>query len=383
MPSSQSLLQVAKQYRRYLLLSLMLSMLLIPVANALIIERDRNRSMLYGQLFLEKGFSVYGLTDQQLNQTYSIPADHLLTNVLNVSYEYPIITLLFYAGLAALEPGWFGPHYLANVVLVLIFHLNLIFFLYVGQDYWDRKWFRLFGAAFYFFGVVMSAGFGKADPLANMFWLVSLILFKQGRHLASGAVLGVAFQTKIYPAMVMPILIAANPLSLMTFVASVGVLYLPLLFSGIQYETLLAHFTVGSSYASSITNPFYIGLGFSNPIAFIAPAALVVTFLYSILETGQRGFLIYPKLHLRTRDWKVIYIFAIPLALIFVSWVLIWYYAWLILPIFYLTQEEDRCRYRNVGIGILFAHVFGVLANLNYFLAGPIKEFMAHFKTLL
>jgi hypothetical protein len=383
MQTSQSLMQVARKYRRYLLLSLVLSMLLIPIANALIIERDRNRSMLYGQLFLEKGFSVYGLTDQQLNQTYSIPSDHLLTNILNVSYEYPVVTLLFYAGLAALEPGWFGPHYLANVVLVLIFHLNLILFLYVGQGYWDRRWFRLFGAAFYFFGVVMSAGFGKADPLANLFWLVSLILFRQGRHLTSGAVLGVAFQTKIYPAMILPILIAANPLSLVPFAASVGVLYMPLLFSNIHYEALIEHFIAGSSYANSITNPFYIGFGFSNPIAFIAPAALVFAFLYSILEIGQKGFLVYPRLRLRTRDWKVIYIFALPLGLIFVSWVLIWYYAWLILPVFYLTQEEDRCRYRNVAIGIFFAHVFGILANLDYFLAGPIKEFMAHFRTLL
>lgn len=380
MEASTPLQAVVHKYRNLLLLSLAISLVSIPIVDIYIVERDRNRNMLYGELFLSEGFDVYDFTDRMLNETYIIPSDHLLTNVLNVSYEYPILTLLFYSSLAAIEPGWFGSHHIANIVLVLIFHINIILFLYVGREYLNRKWFIFFGGIYYFFGFCMSAGFGKADPLADMFWLISLVLLRQGRHWVSNGVLGLAFQTKIYPAMVLPVLAAANPLAILGFVLTVGVLFMPLVLSGIHYTALVDHFFRSSDYATSITNPFYVSHILHNPISIIASLALVIAFLYSVLEIKQcRGIpIIQPRL--RTKEWKVFYIFALPLALIFVSWVLIWYYSWLIIPMLYLDAEEDRRIYRNVALGLFTAHTLGILLNIEYFLSGPIQDFLSHFK---
>jgi len=75
---------ICRKYRNYLVLSLAVSLVLIPVLDGVIVQRDRNRNMLYGELFLTEGVSVYDLTDQELNETYDVPEDHLLTGILNV-----------------------------------------------------------------------------------------------------------------------------------------------------------------------------------------------------------------------------------------------------------------------------------------------------------
>ncbi len=382
MQANNSIQSVVRKYRNLLALSLVISLVSVPIVDAFIVERDRNRNMLYGELFLTEGFDVYDFTDRMLNETYDIPADHLLTQVHNVSYEYPIVTLLFYSGLAALEPGWFGPHYIANITLVLIFHLNVVLFLYAGQEYWNRKWFWFFGAVFYFFGFCMSVGFGKADPLANLFWLVSYVFYQKGRMWESNVALGIAFQTKIYPIMTFPILAAANPLAIIGFLGTILVLYIPLLISGIKYTALFEHFFSSSEYATSITNPFYYGHALTNPIAIIASLSLVIAFLYAIFESKKYHGIPVISMKLRTKNWKSIYIYAIPLSLIFVSWVLIWYYAWLIIPMLYFDNEEDKTKYCYIAFGLFFAHALGLLLNLQYFIDGPILAFLSHFKSI-
>ncbi len=373
--------KVIRKYRNLLLLSLTLSFILIPVIDSIIIERDRNRNMLYGQVFLIEGLEVFNRTDKDLNETYAVPSDHLLTDVLNVSYEYPIITLLVYAGLAALEPGWYGPHYIANVLFTLIFHLNIILFLYIGQNYWDRKWFWFMGGFYYFFGFFMSVGFGKADPLADFFWLVSLSLFRQERRWLSNAFLGLAFHTKAYPIMILPVMFLVDPITILAFGAVAGILFVPLMLAGVGYGALVSHFTSDPNYAATIQNPFYIGLIWNNPVAVLAPLVLVVVLLYGILDTGSWHGIPFPRPKLRKRDVRMVIIFLLPLVLIFVSWVLMWYYYWVVIPMFYLKDSEDMRKYRFMIIGLLIAHFLGVLLNFEYFLAGPIQEFFGHIKT--
>ncbi|MHA1907393.1 MAG: glycosyltransferase family 87 protein [Candidatus Thorarchaeota archaeon] len=373
-------LGICRKYRNYLVLSLALSILLVPLLDTAIVQRDRNRNMLYGELFLTDGVVVYELTDRELNETYTIPEDHLLTGVLNVSYEYPIVTLLFFASLAAIEPGTFGPHYMANIVLAIIMHLNLVLFLYIGQDHLEKKWFKSFFILYYILGLSLALGFGKAEPLADLFWLISLVLYRNGKLLSSGGVLGIAAQTKLYPAMILPIITVANPLAFVSFLIVGGALFIPMLLAGVSYDTLLQHLLNSTTYASSISNPFYIGFVVTNPLSIIAPIALFIAFLYCILETRTfHGFPI-PTLKLRTRRWQSIVIYALPMALILFSWVLIWYYFWFIIPVLYLQNEEDQSKYRYIFIGILFAHFLGIFLNLEYFLAGPILEFLGHWK---
>ena len=338
--------------------------------------------MLYGELFLTNGVSVYDLTDQELNETYSIPEDHLLTGVLNVSYEYPVVTLVFFASLAALEPGTFGPHYLANIVLAIIMHFNMVLFLYIGQDHWDKKWFKHFFLLYYIFGITLAIGFGKAEPLVDLFWLISLALYRNEKILGSGAMLGVAAQTKLYPAMTLPIIAIANPLLIISFVIVAGILFLPMLLAGINYDTLIQHLLNSTSYASTISNPFYLGLVGVNPLAVVAPTVLIITFLYCILETRNYRGIPVITIKLRTRKWQSIVIFALPLVLILFSWVLIWYYYWFIIPVLYLRDEQDQRKYRYMFIGILLAHFLGVFLNFEYFLSGPILEFLGHLKLI-
>jgi hypothetical protein len=373
-------LGVCRKYRNYLILSLALSILLVPVLDTVIVQRDRNRNMLYGELFLVDGLSVYELTDEELNATYTIPEDHLLTGVLNVSYEYPIATLIFFASLAAMEPGTFGPHFHVNIVLVIIMHLNLILFLYLGQDHWEKKWFKQIFVLYYVFGITLAIGFGKTEPLADLLWLISLVLYKNGRILSSGGVLGIAAQTKLYPAMILPIIALCNPLVLVSFFVIGGALFIPMLASGIGYDTLIQHLLSSTSYANTISNPFYIGFVGINPLSILAPLTLILAFLFCILETRSFHGIPIPTLTLRTRRWQSILIFALPLVLILFSWVLIWYYFWFIIPLLYIQDEDDHARYRYMFVGILVAHFLGIFLNLEYFLSGPILEFLGHLK---
>ncbi|MFW9849814.1 MAG: glycosyltransferase family 87 protein, partial [Candidatus Thorarchaeota archaeon] len=359
-------LGICRKYRNYLVLSLVLSFALVPFLDATIVQRDRNRNMLYGELFLTEGVAVYDLTDKELNETYTVPADHLLTGILNVSYEYPIVALVFFSLLAAIEPGMFGPHYIVNFVMAFIMHLNIIFFLYLGQDYWDRRWFKQFFIMYYIFGLSLAIGFGKAEPLADFLWLCSLVLFRNGKLLPSGGILGIAAQTKLYPAMVLPILAVSNPLILITFLVVSGILFLPMLLAGLGYNTLIQHLLNTTSYATSISNPFYIGFVTTNPLSIIAPAVLILSFIYSIFELRKLKGIPIPTLKLRTREWRSIFIFALPLVLIFFSWVLIWYYFWFIIPVLYFENEQDQSRYRYIFIGLILAHFIGVLVNLDY-----------------
>jgi hypothetical protein len=54
------------ELRKYLLLSLVISMIAIPIGNSLVIQTDRNRNEMYGEAFWIYGFHVYDMTDQQL-----------------------------------------------------------------------------------------------------------------------------------------------------------------------------------------------------------------------------------------------------------------------------------------------------------------------------
>jgi hypothetical protein len=143
MSESLSLLDVFQKYKKFLIISLIVFIILIPFFDGFVIQRDRNRNMVYGEIFWQEGLNVYMLNDRDLYYNYSVPEDHLLTGVLNVTYEYPVVTLLFFAGLSAIEPGAFGPtHYLANLVLVLLVHINLILFVYLGKSVRQKRWFQ-------------------------------------------------------------------------------------------------------------------------------------------------------------------------------------------------------------------------------------------------
>ncbi|UCE09417.1 MAG: hypothetical protein JSW61_10645 [Candidatus Thorarchaeota archaeon] len=380
MAEPRTLIGVISRFRLYLVLSLVISFVMVPVADGLVLQRDRNRNMVYGELFWQEGFYVYDLSDSDLQNDYGVPSDHLLTGVLNVTYEYPMFTLLFYAFMALIEPGQYGNHWLANWVLVLLAHVNLILFLYLGQNHWDKKWFRQLFFVYYAFSMVFSVGFAKTEPMADLLWMSSLILFQNRRFISANALLGFAVQTKLYPALAFPFFMAASPIGALAFLATLAITSLPLVLTGVGYSTLLAHLQNSAAYSELVTNPFFIGLFFSNPASIIAPAVLFISLTYMLLQTKTtRGFPI-PLLQLKSKDWRRTLVFASPLILVAFSWVLIWYYSWFLVPFYLLNKEEDRSDFRWMIAAIWIAHFSGILLNLEYFVNGPIAEFFGHLK---
>ena len=373
--------EVFTKYRRLLICSLMVSFILVPVFDSLVIQRDRNRNMVYGELFWQEGIGVYEISDRDLNETYNAPQDHMLTGVLNVTYEYPIFALLFYAGLAAIEPGIYGPnHWLVNFVVLILHHLNMILFLYIGRKHLDENWFKQISLTYFSIGLVSSIAFAKIDPLTDLFFLSSIILLKDGKNWVANILLGLAVQTKFYPIMLLPFFIAASPLASLAFFGFVIITMAPFLISGIFYESLIAHLFSSPQYAEFISNPFYIGLVEINPISIIAPMILVIAFIYSIFETQTYYGIPLPSSKLRINSWRSVLLYGLPLLLTLFSWVLLWYYSWFIIPILFFERTEDMAHYRLIFIAIWIAHFVGILLNLGYFLDGPISEFFAHFR---
>ncbi len=370
-----------RTYKKPLAVSLIVCIILVPVFELAVVQRDRNRNMIYGELFWQEGLYVYNLSDQELHDDFGVPDDHLLTGVLNVTYEYPIVTLLFYAALAALEPGFHAPyHFLVNWILVLIVHLNLVLFLYLGREYLERRWFQQLAFMYYLFGFAFSVIFPKVEPFVDLLLLTSLLLFRNGRSWLGFGMLALATQAKLYPALVFPILLTVAPVASLAFFGVAILAMLPLVVSGMGYESLLAHLLNSPGYASFITNPFFLGWGFTNPILLIAPGVLVYVFLIKVLEPRRIGPIPIPTTSLRVSDWRTAYVYALPLILMVFSWTQIWYYSWFVVPVLLIRQPEDMMRYRWMIAAIWLAHFSGIILNLEYFLSGPIAELLNHLR---
>jgi hypothetical protein len=381
MSENLGLRDLVRRYRRPLAISLVVCFILVPVFELTVIQRDRNRNMVYGELFWQEGFNIYELSDRELYDDYGVPEDHLLTGVVNVTYEYPVVTLLFYAALAAIEPGFHAPyHFLVNWILVLFVHLNLTLFLYLGQEYLDRKWFQQLAVMYYVFGFAFSVIFPKVEPFVDLLLLTSLLLFRRNRPWLGFGMLALAFQAKLYPALVFPILLTVAPQASLAFFGVGALTVLPLVASGMGYQSLLAHLLNSSGYASFITNPFYLGWAFTNPIVLIAPAILIYGFILMVLDSNNIGPIPFPVASPRTRDWQSVIIYALPLVLMIFSWTQIWYYSWFIVPVLLMRRPEDMERHRWMIVAIWVAHFLGILLNLEYFISGPIAEILNHLR---
>ncbi len=177
-----------------------------------------------------------------------------------------------------------------------------------------------------------------------------------------------------------PILVTMTPLASLAFFGTVAVTLLPLVAAGMVYESLIAHILNSPGYATMITNPFYLGFAANQPLILIAPFVLVLVFLLVVLETKRFGPIVLPRPSLRTKDWRAVFVSALPLVLMFFSWTQIWYYSWFVIPVLLMRQPEDMARYRWMFVAIWIAHFAGILLNLEYFLSGPIAALLDHLR---
>jgi len=382
------------EMRRYLVLSLVISIIAIPIGDALVIQRDRNRSEMYGEAFWIYGFEVYNMTDQEL--LAKLPPEWNFTedkNALpgylgNITYEYPVFGMLFFAiavwlfpGVNSLQPLWL------NFLLILVFNLNLVMIaVLMGDKIYNQKWARMFFGGYFVYGLIMSAGGGKLEPLADCLLLMALILRQEGQRNKSMFTLGLAVQSKIYPGVAFPILFIEAPLSAVWFGVSMLLTILPLVFQGMSIESLIRHILNLESYSSQIVNPMYPGLVF--PDSYIWPPALIPLVLYvGFMLFTTRLFL--PEMRaLRSSPWKdrillfvPLYVYLLPAILFVYRWVMPWYLMWLGIVVFMLRDKTQSIAYLKVISIVGFLYTFGLLCNFPYFSTGTLNDFLSHFKT--
>ncbi|MHA2034586.1 MAG: hypothetical protein ACTSX3_04770 [Candidatus Thorarchaeota archaeon] len=391
------------EMRRYLVLSLVISLVAIPIANSFVIQRDRNRNEMYGEAFWIYGFRVYDMTDQQLAE--SLPPEwgfndglHVLPSYLgNVKYEYPVFGLIFFAiavwlfpGVNDLQPLWL------NFLLVLTFNLNLVLIaILLGNKIYYSQWARLFFGGYFVYGLMMSAGGGKLEPIVDCLLLMSLVLWREGQKGKSMFTLGLAVQTKIYPVVVFPLLFIEAPAVSVWFFVSMLLTIIPLTSLGANFDSLVMHFLNTSQYSSYIVNPLYPGLGLATPIlgtdplqTYMWPPGFIPIVMYIAFMLYTIPLYLPSKKEFLDASWKgrvmllkPLYIYLLPGVLFAYRWVMPWYLFWLGILIFLFDRDEHAIGYLKELTIVGLVYSFGVACNWPYFISGPLVDFVAHFKS--
>lgn len=387
------------EMRKYLLLTLVVSMIAIPIADSLVIQRDRNRNEMYGEAFWIYGFSVYNMTDNEVAEAMGEPFNdgrHTLPYYLgNITYEYPVFGLIFFAIAAWLYPGVGGlqPLWL-NFILVLVFNLNLVLIAILLKDkIYKVRWARLFFAGYFIYGLIMSAGGGKLEPITDCLMLMALVLSKEGQNGKAMVALGLSIQTKIYSIVLLPILFLASPVSIIWFLLSTLLTIVPFMVGGARFDSLIEHFLNTTDYSTYVVNPMFPGLAFdttdlavSTEASYLWPAALIPLIIYV-------GFMLFTvhrylpeKDTLKAASWRQrilllrpLYLYFVPAVLFVFRWVMPWYLFWFAGLIFLFETDEQSVGYLKEITIVGFVYTLGVFANWPYFILGPLPDFLDNF----
>ena len=367
-----SIKYVFRRFWKFIIPSLLVSLLIVPFADQVVIQTDRNRNMAYGEIFWQEGLGVYTINDVDLRHTYNVPEDHLLPQGFELNYEYPILSLFFYALLAAIEPGEFNPnHPIVNWILVLFVHLNLILFLYLSKSHLYKSWLTQVFGLYYVLSIGLSVFYAKEEPLADFLLLSALVFYNKGQQWHASIALGLAVNVKVYPVLAFPFIIIANPVASLAFIALNILMLLPMLLTG---SPLFAHLINSIEYTHFTTNPLFIGLTLTNPVAVFAPLLVILFCVYSILKLKQ----LYDFKEVRELNWLRLIIFLYPLILIFYSFVQAWYYIWFVPLMLLLEHEKEMKQYRWLLVIIWIAHFLGIILNFNSLWEWTIMQFFAH-----
>ena len=385
------------------MLTLLISLIAIPLADVLVIQRDRNRNEMYGEAFWIYGFGVYQMNDTDLAEAMEelgFPYNddmHILPEYLGgIAYEYPVFGLIFFAIATWLFPGAGGlqPLWL-NFLLVLVFNLNLVLLSILLKDKLQTKlWARMFFSGYFVYGLIMSAGGGKLEPLVDCLLLMSLVLWQEQQSGKAMFTLGLSVQTKVYSVAFFPVLFLANPASSIWFIASMIVSVIPSFF-GASFESLVSHFLNTSSYSVYIVNPMFPGLTWgtpnfsTDPISYYwwPPAAIPLLIYVVFMLLTVRQYLPSKKnlegksLRLTLLELKPFYLYLLPGVLFVFRWVMPWYLYWLA-PVVILFEKDERATgYMKelTVVGILYS--FGLVCSWPYFSGdpGPLRDFIGHF----
>ena len=386
------------EHRKYLVLTLAISLIAIPIADTLVIQRDRNRNEMYGEAFWIYGFTVYDMNDTQLATELAYmgfnDGFHTLPDYLGgVKYEYPIFGLMFFAIATWLFPGTGGlqPLWL-NFLLVLVFNLNLaLLAILLREKLYKVNWARIIFGGYFIYGLVMSAGGGKLEPIVDCLFLMSLVLWKENQRGKSMFTLGMAVQTKIYPAAVFPAFFIMDPASSIWFLASFILTVVPVIF-GASFDSLVSHLLNQSSYSPFVVNPMYPGLAIGTPILDSPPAtyiwlpALIPIVIYGFFMLATFRIFLPEKSEFMENSFRQkiislipLYLYMIPLTLFTFRWVMPWYLFWFLPVVLLFDKDKYANAYMKQLAVVGLMYLLGLVVNWPYFIGGPIPEFMKHF----
>jgi hypothetical protein len=305
-----------------------------------------------------------------------------------------VFGLIFFAIATWLFPGAGGLQELwLNFILVLVFNLNLVLLAILLRDKIEKEfWARMFFGGYFIYGLAMSAGAGKLEPVVDCLLLMSIVLWTEKQHGKAMFTLGLGVQTKIYPAVVFPLFFLGNPVSSIWFFASMIMSVIPTLF-GASFESLVAHFLNTSSYSAYIVNPLYPELAWrtpdfsTDPVSFYTwiPALIpLVIYTFFVLHTVRpylpsRSDLEGKSIRMKLLALKPFYLYMLPGILFVFRWVMPWYLYWLGIVVVLFDKNELAIGYVKIItlVGLLYA--FGVVCNWPYFVAGPLPDFFSHF----
>ncbi|MGD9396044.1 MAG: hypothetical protein PVJ05_06435 [Candidatus Thorarchaeota archaeon] len=395
------------RYRKYLVLTLAISLIAIPIADTLVIQRDRNRNEMYGEAFWIYGFGVYTMNDtdlaRQMYEDHGFPYDdgyHVLPDYLGgIAYEYPVFGLIFFAVATWLFPGPYAGDQIGlqplwiNFLLALVFNLNLVLLAILLKDKLQAKfWARMFFAGYFVYGLIMSSGGGKLEPLVDCLLLMSLVLWQEKQHGKAMFTLGLSVQTKIYSVVVFPVLFLANPLSSIWFIGSMMMSVIPSFF-GASFESLISHFLNTSSYSVYIVNPMFPGLTWgtpnlsTDPITYHwwPPAAIpIILYAFFILLTVRpylptRKDLEGKSIRLKLLELKPFYLYLLPGILFAFRWIMPWYLYWLAAVVVLFDKDEHAVGYMKEITVVGLLYLIGLFCNWHYFITYPLPDFIEHF----
>jgi len=156
---------------------------------------DVLRNLGYGAAFWRHGLAVYDMRPRELTDAawHELWPGH--------TYDYPVVTLLFFAVLARLGAGVAA----AKVALTLIELTNALLILRLTRSralatlYWASP------ASLYW-----VSREGQFEPLAVFAILVMLDALARSRMATAGAWLAIAIQTKLFPIVLAPLLFARD-----------------------------------------------------------------------------------------------------------------------------------------------------------------------------
>ncbi len=403
------------ELRRYLVLSLVISIIAIPIGDMLVIQRDRNRNEMYGEAFWIYGFEVYNMTDAELLRI--IPpewgfndTEHNLPDYLgNITYEYPVFCMLFFAIAVWLFPGVNELQSLwINFLLVLVFNLNLVLIaILFGDKIYNVRWVRLFIGGYIIYGLIMSAGGGKPEPLADCLMLMAMVLRREQKMGKAMFTLGLAVQTKIYPGVLFPVLFLEAPTATLWFVVSMMLTAVPFFFMGFSIDSLVNHILNTSTYSSYIVNPMYPGLGLATPdletgLTYFWPPGFIPVVIYLAFVLYTIESFLPPKasllrmasddsahrstlrrlLHVLRHNLLLLvplYIFFLPGILFLYRWVMPWYLFWFGLLTLLIDNEEQAVGFLKALTVVGLVYTLGLACNWPYFITGPVIDFARHF----